>query len=168
MDLAGAGGHGLDLEQVADHRVVGHGSQRAVLGQRHRVVGQGAIDHRGGDDDDAANSRRGRPGQHRLGGADVAGTALGRRRGVGAQAQIRRQVHQDVDAGEAASDRRLGNVDQPPGRAGGIASAGVDGNHPADVCAVEQVAGEQQPHPARGAGDRDARAERASSCRGAP
>ena len=55
---------------------VGHRPQRRVLVERHRVVGQRAVDHRGRHQHHPAYAGRGRRREHGLGPADVAARPL--------------------------------------------------------------------------------------------
>ena len=89
----------LDLQQVADHAAVLVGAERRVLGQRHRVVRAGAVDHRAGHQHDPADPAGRRRGQHGLRAADVERAP---RPGVGLGGQVQVGVHDHVDARPAA------------------------------------------------------------------
>ena len=133
----------------------GSSAQRRVLGQRHRVVRAGPVHHRAGDQDHPANPAGRRRGQHGLRAAHVErapGPVVGVRR------QVHVGVHQHVHAGQPARQRRVADVDHPPGDADDVTPVVVDGDHPADRRRRGQPERQRMAEPAGRAGDRDDRA----------
>ncbi len=121
-------GQVLDFQQVPDHAVVGLGAEARILGQRDRILRARAIDHRAGHQDDPANAARSGRGEHRLGAANVEGTPGPR---IGLRRQVQVGVDDHVHTGQPCQ-RRVPDVDDPPGHAADIATFFVDRNDPAD------------------------------------
>ncbi len=90
----GALGELLDFYEVADHAAVWFGIERRRLGERHRVVLVGAVNHRAGDEHDPPDPAGRRRRQHGLGATHVVGPP---RRGVGVGICVEVGVDDDVD-----------------------------------------------------------------------
>ncbi len=142
----------LDLQEVADPGGVGGGPQLGVLGQRHVVVGERAVDHGGGAEHDPAHAG-GRGGREdRLRTAHVVRRTG---RGVGLQVEVDGEVHDDIGAAQLVGDGRVPDVQDVPVRPGGLAAPLVDGHDPLDLVGLGQRLGQQGTYAGGGAGDRD-------------
>ena len=141
----------LDLQQVPGHAAVRVRGERHVLGQRDRVVGPGAVDHRAGHQHHAPDPPgRGR-GEHGLRPAHVEGPA---RPGVGVGRQVVVGVHHDVDAGQPPGQGRVPHVGHPPGHARDVAAVAVDRDDLPDVRRRRQPDGQGAPDPVSRPGNR--------------
>ena len=120
----------LDLQPVRDQPAVRDGTQRRVLGERHRVVRQRAVDHGGGAQHHPAYAGGGGRREHGLGAADVELALLA---AVAVEGGVDGQVDDHVDLAQPARERRVPDVEDPPGHALGLAAVVVEPHHLADV-----------------------------------
>ena len=133
--------HRLHLDQVAEHRVVGVGEHLGVVVEGAVVRRLRPVHHGAGHQHHPLDPGGGGPGQRDGRTADVQRPPLDRR---GIHAQVERQVHQHVDAGELAGQDRVPYVRNPPGRLGQLAAVVVDGDDLAYCGVGGQPAGERR------------------------
>jgi hypothetical protein len=148
------GGQPLDLEPVGEQATIRHGTQRRVLGQRQLVVGQRAVDHRRRAQHYPAYAGRGRRGEHRLGPPDV---QLSLHPAVATQLGVQRQVDHGVDLGEAGRQRRVPDVEHPPGDSLGLPAVVVEADDLPDLRVGHQPCRDRRTQPGRRAGHGDHR-----------
>ena len=146
-----APGQLLDLQHVARHAAVRLRGQRGVLWQRHLVVRPGPVHHRAGHEHDPADAPGRGGGEHGLRAAYVERPALP---AVGIGGKVKVCVHDHVDAGQLAGQRRVADVGDSPGHALDVAALFVDRDDPLDLPRRGQPGGQGVPDAAGRAGDR--------------
>ena len=145
-------GQVLDLQQVADHAVVGLGAERRILGQRDRIVRLCAVDHRAGHQHDPAHAAGRGGGEHGLGAADIESTPGP---GIRVRRQVEVGVHDNVHVGQAPGQGRITDVDYPPGHAPNVTADVIYRHYAPDQRGLGEPRRQCQAESVRSAGDRD-------------
>ena len=144
----------LDLQPVREQAAVGHGAQRGVVVERHRVVRQRAVDHGRGAEHHATDAAGSSRGEHGLRAADVALPAgLGVAVEGGVDGEVDDRVHRREPAGQAG----IGDVEDPPGDPRHDPAALVETDHLRHVGPLHEPLRKGRTETVGGAGDGDDR-----------